>query len=68
MKKTLLVILFAGTLLAGTLHASESFVLDIPVRFNANQETGKVLITLTLSSAPAGSQLVVNVMSTFPVS
>lgn len=55
MKKTLLLLLFAGTL-----HASESFVLNIPVRFNANQETGKVLVTLTLDSAPAGAQLVVN--------
>jgi len=55
MKKTLLLLFFAATL-----HASESFVLDIPVRMNANQETGKVLITLTLDSAPAGSQLVVN--------
>src|SRR5436309_541284 len=47
-------------LLAGSVHASESFVLDIPIRGNANQETGKVLLTLTLDSAPAGAQLVVN--------
>ena len=40
--------------------ASESFTLNVPVRFNANQETGEVRITLSLSAAPAGSQLVVN--------
>ena len=36
MKRTLMLLL-----LAGTVQASESFVLDIPIRFNANQETGK---------------------------
>jgi hypothetical protein len=40
--------------------ASESFTLNIPLRFNAQQETGEVRITLTLNAAPAGSQLVVN--------
>jgi hypothetical protein len=40
--------------------ASESFTLNIPVRFNAQQETGEVRITLTLNAAPAGAQLVVN--------
>jgi len=55
MKRTLLLLL-----LATSVHASESFVLDIPIRSIANQETGKVLVTLTLNSAPAGSQLVVN--------
>jgi hypothetical protein len=40
--------------------ASESFTLNIPLRFNPQQETGEVRITLTLSAAPAGSQLVVN--------
>jgi len=40
--------------------ASESFTLNIPVRFNANQETGEVRITLGLNAAPAGAQLVVN--------
>src|SRR5258706_2392577 len=40
--------------------ASESFTLDIPTRFNPQQETGEVRITLTLTAAPAGSQLVVN--------
>src|SRR5687767_12219905 len=46
-------------LLATSLPASESFTLNIPLRFNAQQETGEVRITLTLSAAPAGSQLVV---------
>jgi hypothetical protein len=46
--------------LAGTASASESFTLNIPVRFNANQETGEVRITLGLNAAPAGAQLVVN--------
>ena len=40
--------------------ASESFTLNIPLRFNPQQETGEVRITLTLNAAPAGSQLVVN--------
>jgi hypothetical protein len=41
-------------------NASESFTLNIPVRGNAQQETGEVRITLTLNAASAGSQLVVN--------
>src|ERR1043166_9296031 len=41
-------------------HASESFTLNIPLRFNPQQETGEVRISLTLNAAPAGSQLVVN--------
>ena len=40
--------------------ASESFTLNIPLRFNAQQETGEVRITMTLNAAPAGAQLVVN--------
>jgi opacity protein-like surface antigen len=40
--------------------ASESFTLKVPVRFNANQETGEVRVTLSLDAAPAGAQLVVN--------
>lgn len=40
--------------------ASESFLLNIPLRFNAQQETGEVRIVLGLNAAPAGSQLVVN--------
>ncbi|MEK6374731.1 MAG: vWA domain-containing protein [Acidobacteriota bacterium] len=48
------------SLFAAAALASESFTLDIPLRFNAQQETGKVLVTLTLNAAPAGAQLVVN--------
>ncbi len=40
--------------------ASESFILDIPVRGNPQQETGKVRVVFGLSAAPAGAQLVVN--------
>src|ERR1700686_1268012 len=40
--------------------ASESFILNIPIRGNANQETGEVRIALGLNAAPAGAQLVVN--------
>jgi hypothetical protein len=39
--------------------ANEAFLLNIPLRFNASQETGEVRITLHLAAAPAGSQLVV---------
>lgn len=46
--------------LATSAIASESFTLNIPVRFNANQETGEVRVTLGLNAAPAGAQLVVN--------
>ena len=46
--------------LATQLSASESFTLNIPVRFNASQETGEVRMTLGLDSAPAGAQLVIN--------
>jgi hypothetical protein len=55
MKRTLLLLV-----LASSAYASESFVLDIPVRGITNQETGKVVVSLTLDSAPAGSQLIVN--------
>ena len=58
MKRSIVVaaLLFVAT---GT-FASESFTLNIPQRLNAQQETGKVLISLVLDSAPAGAQLVVN--------
>lgn len=54
------VILIMLALLAVPCFASEAFTLDIPIRGNANQETGEVRVTLTLNAAPAGSQLVVN--------
>lgn len=47
--------------------ASEAFTLNIPLRFNNQQETGEVRITLTLSAAPAGSQLVINGSTTFNI-
>lgn len=37
---------------------SASWILDIPVRGIANQETGKVRLVMGLNAAPAGSQLV----------
>ncbi len=61
MKRTAAMLGFVLSLaLAGAAIADESFILDIPVRGNAQQETGRVKITLTLSAAPAGAQLVVN--------
>ena len=58
-RKTAVLGALISFLFAAAAHASESFTLDIPLRFNAQQETGKVLVTLTLSAAPAGAQLVV---------
>jgi len=40
--------------------ASESFIFDVPLRFNTQQETGDVKVLLELNAAPAGAQLVVN--------
>jgi hypothetical protein len=40
--------------------ASESWLLDIPLRGIQNDETGKVRLLMDLDSPPAGSQLVVN--------
>jgi len=59
-RKTAVLGALISILFAAAALASESFTLDIPLRFNAQQETGKVLVTLTLSAAPAGAQLVVN--------
>ncbi|HUR79727.1 MAG TPA: hypothetical protein VM733_03110, partial [Thermoanaerobaculia bacterium] len=53
-------IAFTFLLSAFTAAADEAFILSIPQRFNANQETGEVRVTLTLAAAPAGAQLVVN--------
>ena len=50
----------ALALLPAAAFASEAFILNIPLRFNANQETGEVRFALDLSAPPAGSQLVVN--------
>jgi von Willebrand factor type A domain len=59
-KTTALLGLLGSLVLATPALASEAFTLNIPLRLNAQQETGKVKITFTLSAAPAGSQLVVN--------
>jgi hypothetical protein len=53
-------VVFASALLPSTAAASEAWILNIPVRGIANQESGMVRATLELSAAPAGSQLVVN--------
>src|SRR3954451_14876418 len=58
MKRILLVVLVC--LLPLSAWASESFILDIPLRFNTQQETGDAKVLLELSAAPTGSQLVVN--------
>src|SRR5437016_2541572 len=52
--------LLLGFALSIPLSADESFTLNIPVRGNASQETGRVKITLTLDAAPAGAQLLLN--------
>jgi len=49
----------ASALLPSTAAASEAWILDIPTRGVPNQESGMVRVTLELSAAPAGSQLVV---------
>jgi hypothetical protein len=49
----------AAALQPSTAAASEAWVLNIPVRGNANQESGMVRATLELNAAPAGAQLVV---------
>jgi len=60
MKRTIAVVAAIVCMISLPASASESFTLNIPLRFNPQQETGKVRITLTLNAAPAGSQLVVN--------
>jgi hypothetical protein len=62
-RRTSVIVLAFCTLFAlraVTASASESFTLNIPVRGNAQQETGEVRITLTLDTPSAGAQLVVN--------
>jgi hypothetical protein len=60
MRKFAVLLAIAFALCTASASASESFTLNVPVRFNANQETGEVRITLELDAAPAGAQLVVN--------
>lgn len=60
MKRSAILVPLLVLMLAAPAIASEAFTLDIPLRGNAQQETGEVRVTLTLSAAPAGAQLVVN--------
>jgi len=53
-------IVLASLLLPSPAAASEAWILNIPIRGIPNQESGMVRVTLELSAAPAGSQLVVN--------
>jgi opacity protein-like surface antigen len=54
------ILFFLALAISSAAQASESFTLNVPVRFNANQETGEVRVTLGLNASPAGAQLVVN--------
>ncbi|HEV2720082.1 MAG TPA: vWA domain-containing protein [Thermoanaerobaculia bacterium] len=58
--KRISVCLFVCLSVALSALASESWLLDVPVRGIPNQETGKVRLVMGLDAAPAGSQLVVN--------
>jgi hypothetical protein len=60
MKRSPLVLGIVCALFSTAVLASESWILDIPVRGIANQETGEVRMIMGLNAAPAGSQLVVN--------
>jgi len=53
-------IALALSLFAASAFASESWILDVPLRGIANQETGEVRMLMDLNAAPAGAQLVVN--------
>ena len=44
MKRTILATFVLAVLAVLPARASESFILDIPIRFNANQETGDVKV------------------------
>lgn len=59
MKRTAAAVLCV-ILWATAVRADEAFLLNIPLRMNASQETGEVRVTLALAAAPAGAQLVVN--------
>jgi hypothetical protein len=49
-----------GIVFSLPIFASESFVLNIPQRFDVSQETGEARIILGLDSPPTGAQLLVN--------
>ena len=54
-------------LFATVASADEAFLLNIPQRFDASQETGEVRVLLTLGADPSGAQLVVNNATTVPL-
>lgn len=60
MKRSPIVLGILCVFLSMAAFASESWILDIPVRGIANQETGEVRLIMDLNAAPAGSQLVIN--------
>src|SRR5436305_4418107 len=60
MKRAFLVFGIVLVFLPARAHASEAWILDIPIRGIANQETGEVRMLLELSAPPQGSQLVIN--------
>lgn len=64
MNRALVSLLALSLLAAAPLAADEAFILNIPLRFNASQETGMVRATLELSAPPAGAQLVVDGVTT----
>src|SRR6476659_3368485 len=51
---------FTSAMLPSTAAASEAWILNIPIRGTANQESGMVRVNLELDAAPSGSQPVVN--------
>src|SRR5689334_12298131 len=61
MKRTLsLLPVVLCLVLAVPVLADEAWLLDIPIRGNAQQETGEVRMFLDLSASPNGSQIVIN--------
>src|SRR5436305_1155872 len=55
MKRSRLVLGVLCLLVSTAAFASESWVLNIPLRFIANQETGEVRMIMDLDAAPPGS-------------
>jgi hypothetical protein len=60
MKRAILLVAAAFALLPVAALADESFTLNIPNRFDAQQQIGEARILLGLNAAPAGAQLLVN--------
>jgi hypothetical protein len=59
MKRAALLVAILTASFAASALADESFILDIPNRFDAQQQIGEVRVVLGLNAAPAGAQLVV---------